>query len=283
MNIQTEYLKIPGLKKTYNFFHISDVHAAVSFPGDSEEEAALAEKQTKQWTTDGIAPPDAFDRALKTVGEFAAENKDTVTALMIAGDGVDYHSGSNVRFLKERMEACPVDVLYVHGNHEGARIGEMVPHMRAFYPSYAELMGKNPAFWVKDYGELLIIGMDDSDKKITEEQLRLLKEQLERKIPVILVMHIPFYTDEIYEPLKARWGEGGTVYFSLDKDNCTALTAEFRDIVKDPENCIAAVMAGHVHFSHTGDLGVGAKTGKPQFVSAPCFTGYMRRLIVSGE
>ena len=100
MNIETVYLKIPGIRKNYTFFQISDIHAAVSFPGDSEEERQFAEKETKQWTVADIAPIDAFDQALKTAEKFASENKDTVTALMIAGDGMDYYSESNVRFMK---------------------------------------------------------------------------------------------------------------------------------------------------------------------------------------
>ena len=268
--IENETLEISGTDRNYTFLQISDAHIVYARPDDSDEDKALAAKHTDKWNTNNIAPVDAFSAVLQYADYMRAD------ALFIAGDCVDYIKPAIAEHLKEMLKTVETKIHYVYGNHEGGvYVGETPPQSEC-YPYYAELMEGNPSFWTQEYEGFTVVGIDNSDRRITPEQLSFMKEQCARGRSLILTMHIPLFTDDICEPVKKHWGEEGIHHFTLGTQRHDETTRAFCELVKSPESNVCAILAGHTHFAYKGEFA----PGRMQYVSAPAFTRYIRKITV---
>ena len=262
--IEKVTVRIPGLKKNYRFLQISDAHICHADPCEGTEAMEKAEKHTAAWTQKEIAPRDAFEAALAYAESIKADG------LFMTGDCMDYYSLGTVKCMENYLRPVKQDILYAPGNHE------LFAWKEAGYPAaYLPMMGGNPAFWVKDYGQFLVIGVDDSALTVSDEQLRLLKEQFARKIPVLLLMHVPLCTEAISPSVMERWGTTFMIGTPEDSANAHA----FCRLIRDPESPVLAVFAGHIHFAHTGEFA----PGRLQYAAAPCLEKFLREIHVVGE
>ena len=266
-----------GVKRGYRFLHISDAHVAVANENASDEERALAEKQAKRWSLGVLTSTCAFEEMLKYVRHVRPD------ALLIAGDAVDYQNEATADWMGERLTALKnegIDTLYAFGNHEGASYVESIPDYRAYYYLYSDVMGGDPSFQIMDLGDLLIVAVEDSMRDITESQLdrmrSVIAEAKEREISIILLLHIPIFADELAPSVLKIWGPS-FMLGSLAEDSPTV--HEFCDLIKSEDSPIAAVLAGHIHYSQKGYV----SQGRMQYVSAPTFEGFVYDITVNGE
>lgn len=265
-------IRLPGLTRDYVFYHTSDAHIAWADPADSQADRELAAKHAGKWNQYGIFPCDAFGDALRMAEE------DHADGLFLCGDICDYYTPSIVRYVWERLTNCSVEPLFVSGNHEGNSYTEVIPDIRARYPEYLDMMHGSPAFWVHDFGEFLVVGLDDSDKKVQPEQLNALQTLCSDGRPILLLIHIPVYTPAMEAPLKEKWGPDACDYFVIGYGEDEDRTPAFCQLLRDPDVPIAAVFAGHIHISHESEL----IPGRTQYTSAPCFSGKLRRITLTG-
>ena len=270
-------IRAKGVKGSYRFLHISDAHVAVAFENDTDDDKALAEIQSKRWSLGELSSTEAFEEMLKYVRHIHPD------ALLIAGDAVDYFGEANASLMKERLNALKNDgisFLYSYGNHEGASYREAIPDYRAYYYLYNDTMGEDPSFQVMDLGDLIIVSLEDSTRDITKSQLERMKsiiaEAKEREISIILLMHIPICAEELAPRVLKIWGPSFMIG-SLAEDSPTV--HEFCNLVKAEDSPIAAVLAGHIHYSQKGFV----SPGRMQYVSAPAFEGFVYDITVSGE
>ena len=274
MNFENQTLLIPGLEKTYRFMQISDCHIYVNSDENDETDYIFTEERIRDhaWQATDKTPAEMLCEALDDA------DREKVDAVIVAGDAVDYHSPANISFLRKEFSARTSEILYVYGNHEGSKHKKKV-EPRDLYPDYDGLMPGSPDFWVRDYGELLIVGMDDSDHKLTEAQVTKLREQCARNIPILLVVHTPIAAEDVRPSVIKAWGSGAD-WFMLGyaPERTEGYTKEFYELVMSPDTPIKAVLAGHDHFSYSGPL----PGGRMQYISAPSFTGYARMLTVRG-
>lgn len=262
--MNTIKLTIPGIDREYTFLHITDAHIAVAPETATPEEKAMAEARTKFWTPgSGILPIDSFTAHLKNAEKLKADG------IFLTGDGIDYQSDYNIEIMNKLCGESKVKVTYVYGNHEGGIDN------KEFYPKYKTLMGDTPGFQVADYGSFLVIAVDDSNKVISQAQLDALKAQMERKIPIILLLHIPVRTEAIEPSVMARWGTD----FMIGTDDDRETTHAFCKMVKSEDSPVIAIFAGHVHYEHEGEFA----PGKMQYTAAPAFTGYYRIIKVKSR
>lgn len=271
--IENEVLKIKGLKKEYTFIHISDAHLSYAPFDADEEEKSLCREHTEEWTRDGKTPLESFEEVVEFV------NEEKPDALFITGDCVDYASENNSAYLKTQFGRMNTEVLYVYGNHESVNYKKKPLNPKIYYPLYEDMMNGKPSCRVKDYKDLLIVIIDDADKKITKEQLDFLKKQTERNIPILLLIHIPISTATIKEPIENKWGEGAMSYFALDGDNPCDETIEFCEFLKRNDNNIAAIFTGHIHTSYKGEF----SNGRMMYAAGAAFDGYARKIKVLPE
>ena len=275
MEPERQTLTISGLKKTYRFLQISDCHVYVQSAENDEVDRALTEERIAQsaWKTADQTPAELFCEALATA------DREAVDALLLAGDAVDYISPGNLAFLREKFAETKTEILYTYGNHEGGHY-KRTPDPRGCYPFYSGLMPGAPDLWVRDYGELLVVGVDDSDQRLTAAQVAGLREQCARGLPILLLVHTPVASEDIRDEVLHVWGsEAGWFMLGYDEKRTQGPTKEFFDLVMQPDSPIRAVLAGHDHFAYQGPL----PGGRTQYVSAPSFTGYARLLTVTGR
>lgn len=270
-------IRAKGVKRSYRFLHISDAHIAVANEHASDAERALAEQQAKRWSLGVLTSTESFEEMLKYVRYVHPD------ALLIAGDAVDYQDEATADWMGSELAALKnegIDTLYAFGNHEGASYVESIPDYRAYYYLYTDVMGGDPSFQVMDLGDLLIVAVEDSTRDITESQLERMKsiiaEAKEREISIILLMHIPICAEELAPRVLKIWGPSFMIG-SLPEDS--PVVHEFCNLVKAEESPIAAVLAGHIHYSQKGFV----SPGRMQYVSAPAFEGFVYDITVSGE
>ena len=270
-------IRAKGVKGSYRFLHISDAHVAVADENASDGERALAEKQSKRWSLGVLTSTEAFEEMLKYVGHIHPD------ALLIAGDAVDYFGEANASFMKDRLDALKregINTLYAYGNHEGASYLESIPDYRAYYYLYTDVMSGDPSFQIMDLGDLLIVAVENSTRDITEGQLERMKAAIadakEREISIILLMHIPIFAEELAPRVLKIWGPSFMIG-SLPEDS--PVVHEFCNLVKAEDSPIAAVLAGHIHYSQKGFV----SEGRMQYVTAPAFEGFVYDITVNGE
>ncbi len=272
MTCETIHLTIPGLSRPYLFYYTSDAHVTDVRSDESEEMREIARKADKAWSYKGIMPKDALDQALLSAdGEHA-------DGIFLCGDIVNYYNEATLSWVRNRLEKTATELLYVCGNHERAvPIGEAVN--RECYGAYRGLMPGDPAGWVRDYGEFLVVGLDNGDKDATQAQLDFLRTQIDRGKPILLLLHIPLTTESIVDPVREKWGENGYRYFLFGNPEDSDGSHRLCELVKRPDNHILAVFAGHIHRATAGEFA----PGRIQYTSAPTFEGTVWRVEVTGE
>ena len=195
MKIDEIKLTLPGLHRNYTFLHISDTHLAVASETSSPEERQMAEARTRFWTpSSGILPKDSLKTLLDYSGKIQADS------VFLTGDAIDYASDCNIQMLEAICVSAPVQTIFAYGNHEGDIDN------KTFYPRYKNLMGTSPGFQVYDRKDFLVISVDDSNLVISEKQLEDMKKQINRSLPIILLLHIPLMTAAITPAAMERWG-----------------------------------------------------------------------------
>lgn len=254
-------IKIPELKIPRVFLQISDAHIAYAYEDDTNKEKDLAAYRSKEWNQADIAPIDAFDSFIRLANEKKPD------AVLFAGDMIDYYSESNVRFLAECLARLEVDHVYVWGNHGNGTYGLAIPDMSIMKAGIAPLMGGNTEFLVKDYGEFLLVALNNGNLDVSDECKRGFERAVADGRPIILLMHVPVGTDEFS---RVAWS-------TLDDDELSTQRAcEFAQFLKSPDSHVVAILAGHEHFAWSGEFAF----GRMQYVSAPCFKRFVREIRV---
>ena len=287
LNIENTTLALPGLTKEYHFYHISDAHFSYAEDGDSEGEKMVMARDNERYAN---APGNAMPLEVWDVLMEHLKNDPDADGLLITGDMFNFFNLSTHRRIQKMIADCPVETFYTPGNHEFCNPIEMAytGEDKTLFPAiepetdinntyhryYDEYMNGNPDFWVRDFGEFLLVGINNQSHDISPEQMEKFREQAKRGLPILLMMHVAVRSDAYIEVIKANW-QGLNTYF-LFENNDSPMNKTFSDFIRDPETPVAAVIAGHVHASHEGEFA----PGKMQFVAAPLHRKYVRKLTV---
>lgn len=273
LNIENTIIKLPGLKKDYHFYHVSDAHITYATINDSEEERTIMERDNLAYsTTEGQIPP---LEAWNLLRDYIVEANDA-DALLITGDIFNFFNLSTYQLIHNMLHDFPIETLYTPGNHEFSNPPSAQADIQQFYHDYYDdLMCQDADFWVRDFEDFLIIGINNSDHDITPSQFERFKEQAARNLPILLVMHIAVRSDSYVETIIQNW-HGLNMYF-LFENNDSVLNKEFSDFIRSSESNVAAIIAGHVHAAHQGEFA----PGKMQYTAAPLYEKYVRRITVT--
>ena len=255
----------PGIRKKV-IWHFSDVHlsgydtlsteeevlrAKAASEGWEETRRYFAVKNGEPWEPEQRLP--ASDH-LKTLLELAK----TGDALLVAGDMSEYISSANMRCLDEAFDCFPIPWLAVCGNHDpAAQIPE--GHVYSRVKQEAQIL---------ELEDMVILGLDDSQRAVNVGQLETLKRLLAGEKPLLILMHVPFSTPENRAILE-ECGE----YFRLDHPQATPEAEVFRELIRENAERIVAVMAGHLHFGNVSEL----VPGVTQYVSSQGILGNINR------
>lgn len=197
MKIYKNHIHI-GIDNPFSILHASDTHLTFADERDCERKLELAKNR-------GKAFPEAENNLKFIENKAVSENK----TLIYTGDLIDFVSVKNLEEAKRFTDS--VDCFMAAGNHEFSLfLGEAKEDANYRNQSLAKVQAsfKNDIRCSsRVINGVLFIAIDNSYYLFEEEQLNFLKRECSRGLPVVLCMHTPLYTMELYESEVQKVGD----------------------------------------------------------------------------
>ena len=258
-------ISIKGVKKKI-IYHFSDLHLTEFDEFSDKAEIEKAKNTAIDWErirrefAENFGEP--YGEAQKQSGKTHFENLMAATedgdALVLTGDIIDFPNMANMRLVDKMLSSAKLPVFFVCGNHDS--FGEVPQGF--IYSTVTESVKK----LVLD--DLVFLGFNNSEVKITAEQNDFLEAELKKEKNVIIAMHIPLIGEgnaEVFSKI--------TDYFKINYTGAPKENMRFCEIIKQNAEKIVAVFARHTHFSNVGEIA----TGVMQYISSQGITGHLNR------
>lgn len=271
--IRENTLRLPGVKGTHVFLHVSDTHVSTLDALSPYPEARRAFEQEYAWSwvrrdfaahfhepylpAHNLRSEAAFDKFMTLCADEKPE------ALLLSGDVLDFPHGAGWRFLQNRLSALPMPVLYAPGNHEPGFFD--LPETRPYQGTDGLAVYRGEGF--------TIAAVDDSQKVLRPAQYPLLEKLFSEGTPLILLMHDPLCTRFNRQEMSAF-----SEYYLVHEDSGDPLTARFIARCMAPDSPVAAILCGHVHGYHLSEFA----PGKVQICASSGLIGFAHRFIIEG-
>ena len=265
-------IQIPvGATVPFKMLHTSDNHICLADERDNERKRELAAKRDAAFNAE---EPGRLYRYLEEILDYAREHD---LPVIHTGDFIDFVSYANLDYARKALEG--LDVFMAAGNHEfSLYVGEAFEDEAYKAQSFDLVQSAFPGdFWFQTrlINGIRFVAIDNNYYYITEEQMRLFKEVAEQGEPIVLIMHNPFYSEDLYRQVMEGKPADAPPYLigcpeellrSLSEKRYiqqkpNALTLEFLDYCNHLPN-LKAVIAGHLHAFYVSRL----DSGVPQYV-----------------
>lgn len=188
-----------GAEKPFSILQVSDSHLSLADSRDTERKNKLASQRSSYWPNATYFWQEAVD--------YAKENN---LLLVHTGDLEDFVSEANLDTISGTLKS--VDAICCPGNHE---FSQYVGEAREDEAYKAESMDKVQSAFTNPIGGVYsrvingvnFVAVDDVYYYITETQSTLVRKEFEKGLPVILLCHVPLFTEDLCEhSLKAEKG-----------------------------------------------------------------------------
>lgn len=268
-----------GLPKPLSFLHSSDNHLCYADERDDERKRDLAARRRHAFEGDS-------NRCTLFLDEMLTHAKEHCDLFLHSGDLLDFVSYRNLEVGKEKMDQ--VDYFMAVGNHEfSLYVGEAFEdeaYKRQSYDRVQAAFKNDLTFASRLIGGLNLVAIDNGYYLFSEEQLALFKSEVARGYPIILMLHTPIYTPDLFqEMMVSRKKEcaylcgcpvhlmGDYSDYRLRQQRPDEPTREFiRYLQTQP--LVKALLTGHLHFNYEGTL----FGDTPQFVTGAGYAGDAR-------
>lgn len=277
-DITTYKIRIPGTEESYEFLYLTDTHMIV--PGDKEnQEISDYEKQRLPvFTMEDVPSP-----FLQFPQWIQYANEQDFDGLLLGGDIIDYPSASNLEYLKTCLDDLKIPYIYNIGNHDWTYPWEYMTEKgkSEYLPLFNSYMENNTSIHTKEYEDFTIVAVNNSSNQITPDALTRYKEILAEKKPVILMLHVPLYTEAVLHKAAAVWKGGvvlgGGIHGGIYPDT---VSTEFITLTTAKDSPVELVLAGHVHFALKSNI-QGEKS-IPQIIGDAGYKGKATIIQISG-
>jgi hypothetical protein len=266
----------PAVREPVRLVLIADTHLfldderGVPYREFSARMARAYNRTTHVRTGEPTDPAASFDAAISVAREQRAD------LLALAGDIFSFPSEAAIELAHARLDASGVPYLYTAGNHDWHYEGMpgSMEELRAEWTSSrlrALYQGQDPLMGVREVKGVRVVAIDNSSYGILPRQLDFFRAQAATGMPLILMVHIPFYAPG--RPVSfgcghPEWGAGSDKNAELERrprwpeGGHTAVTTAFpREVFSTPN--LLGVLAGHIH-----RLSLDVVNGVPQIVTA---------------
>ena len=239
-----------GLEKPFSVLHISDSHLTAAYAHENEKKQELHKTRS---TTFGGRQEEALRDAL-------AWAKQHVDFIVHTGDVIDWQSEANFDLVEKFFGGAYVGSL---GNHEFSPdmwlSDPKEEHTEAYKDLTRQKLQQVYPFDVRFQSQVVngvnFITLDDVYGYVTKEQVKRFKKEVKRGLPIVLCMHVPFYTDVLWRATHRFWSEktqlrdGKLPEPSGDyKRQQSGVTADFIAYLKQ-EPLLKCILAGHEHIT----------------------------------
>ena len=261
-------IAVPGIKRK-TILHAGDFHLNCTDALSTDEERKQAAGSSAEWEDirkefalaagepygeEQMRPPEEhFRRVLD-------EARGGCDALILTGDVFDSVTPANLRFFDSALSDAGFPLMTVCGNHEDR---DAIPSGHAISPAAEPVQ-------ILRLGGLTAVGIDDSRREITAEQLDALSGLIGSENKILLVMHVPVMTDA------DRASGSADDYFFLDFHGCPGENLKFIDLVRRNAEKFAAVLTGHTHRHAVGAIAPGVT----QYTVSQGIAGNLNRYII---
>ena len=240
-----------GLERPFSILHISDSHLTAAYPHESEKKQKLNHDRT---ITFGGRQEEALRDAL-------AWAKQHVDYVLHTGDIIDWQSEANYDLVRKYFGE---DFMGCVGNHE------FTPDMWLSEPAEertevfkdrtrAQLQEAYPfdtRFQSQVVHGVNFITLDNVYGYVVEEQVRRFKEEVKRGFPIVLCMHVPFFTGDIWRAQARLWKDKGKMEGSAFPEPTGDYLAQLEEpVTRDfiaylkEEPLLKCILAGHLHIT----------------------------------
>ena len=267
-----------GLEKPFRALHISDSHIALADERDGQRKVELAQKRFA-----------FFDQAPRFLDEQLAYAKAEGIPVLYTGDLCDFVSYKNLEYAREKL--WNADHFMAVGNHEfSLYVGEAfedVPYKMQSYELVQSYFRYNLLFDSRVIGGVNFVGVDNGYYQFDAGQKEKLKGEIEKGLPIVLMMHNPLYTKDLYDfSLSIHQQKVGFLTGTPDELMRSYSEYRFRQQHADEETLdfiqyvysqplIRAVLAGHIHVNAETIL----PSGIPQYVVGGGYKNLAREIL----
>lgn len=283
MGIKKIDLRI-GLQSPVKLLHISDTHLSFADSRDDACKMKLAEKRSQLFENGTHA---CLIHLLNAM-DYAVEHCDL---LVHTGDLIDFVSYRNLDLVKGIMG--DLDYFFVAGNHEFSKyVGEAVEdeaYKQDSLPLVQQAFKHDIRFCSRVVGGLNLVGIDNSYYHFNREHIELFKAEVLKGLPIILFVHNPFYTAELFdECIRARGNSYASIMgcpddliagYSKDRFEQQRATDEDMAMIDYLKSLslIKAVFAGHLHYFYESQWSDTAR----QYVVGGNFSGDAHEIVIT--
>jgi len=261
----TETTVDAGATRPFRLLHVTDTHIARADEADDARKQDLARKRAALFEADDPGC------TIEHFGYAAAFANQHDAILVHTGDLFDFVSHAHEQLAPELL-SLPRDYLTTMGNHEySLYVGEAfedakykalrIDRVQAMFPRY------DVRFAARVVNGVNLVCLDDVYYDFTAEQLGQLEAEVAKGLPIILFVHVPLYTPQLWEVMAgaaacsavgvpAELMEGYDDY-RYRQQITTPQTRKYLDYLFGLD-CLQAVFAGHLHLAHESRLPNGA-------------------------
>ena len=244
-HITEETVYIEGVDREYTLLFITDTHMVVRGEDISAQEKENEDLRFPEFVNEeGVPSAEQFPEWIRYA------NETEVDGVLLGGDIIDTPSAANLQWLEEQLAGLDMPWLYVNGNHDWTYPWEYMTETgrETYLPLLQTFTQGGKAVQSLDFGEFLVVGIDDSTNQVEGAALPEYEKILEENRPVIVMAHVPFMTQSVLAKARESWdspaviggGNYGGIYPSEDSEGFLTLTTA--------EESPVELLAGHVHF-----------------------------------
>ena len=241
-----------GATAPFSILHISDTHLTEAYPDEPDAEAKLRSKERRTRTFGG--------RQEEALRDSLAWARDNVDYVLHTGDLIDWQSQANFDLVKKYYGGAMFGSM---GNHEFYTYlpGEKVTGGESFkersWPLLKAAYPVDPRFNAQTVNGVNFVCIDDVFGTVQPDQVEKFRAEVKKGLPIVLCMHVPFYTDGIWRGNVQYWSGTGKKYrnaavpdprgdYKVQKDDST--TRAFIAYLKG-ERQLKAILVGHLHIT----------------------------------
>lgn len=267
-----------GAKAPFQMLHMSDNHLCLADDRDNERKNILAVNRANAFT--GGHP----ERLLSHLDELMEYARTEELTILHTGDMIDFVSEANLDYTKKIFDG--MDVFAAAGNHEFSQyVGEAWEDEEYKAQSFAHVKEAFPGdFWFQTrlVNGVKFIALDNNYYYVTPEQLRLFREETADGIPVVLLMHNPLYSEDMYKQVTAGKNPEDPPYLFGCPEPLLRMLNDHRYRQQKPDETteaflqlcnslpnLKAVLAGHLHKHYASCL----DSGIPQYAAGAGYHG----------
>ena len=251
-----------GAERPFAVLHISDTHLCEAY--DDEGEVTVKLRDMRRRTFGG--------RQEEALADSIAWAKRNVDYVLHTGDLVDFQSRANFDLVKKHFGDAMFGAL---GNHEFARhmwlAEEKEPKTEEWKDRTRAKLDEVFPFDVVLHSQVVngvnFVTLDDVYGTVTERQVERFRAEVAKGLPIVLCMHVPFFTDDIWRATTQFWARSGSRFGDaavpprkgdFQRQGEDPVTRDFIAYLRK-EPLLKAILAGHEHvtiqdrFSETAD------------------------------